>query len=183
MCIRDRQPPDLSLSASQSVGASASDGHIQMVQRYNQSRIAFPGLFSVKKKTYIYKTFPGPIHRLCGESTCIDGSSSLSDWAIWSPRFSHCGGHSSIFSLGFLNACLWNMLCRGWTECGRCTGAIICFCALLDGDETSSQRVLAVAFTVEILGNYTPVCTYLSVISIHASIYLSVCLSNYLSIY
>ena len=103
-CCSPLQPPDLSLSVSQSVGASASDGHIQMVQRYNQSRIAFPGLFSVKKKEkkniYIYKIFPGPIHRLCGESTCIDGSSSLSDWAIWSPRFSHCGGHSSTFSLG-----------------------------------------------------------------------------------
>ena len=109
------QPHDLSLSVSQSVGASASVGYIQMVQRYNQSRIAFPGLFSVKKKTkkklYIYtKQFPGPIHRLCGESSCIDGSSSLSDWAIWSPRFSHCGGHSSTFSLDFVNACLWNML-------------------------------------------------------------------------
>ena len=122
-----------------------------------QNSISWTLLSETKtKKTYVYKTIPGPIHRLCGELTCIDGSSSLSDWAIWSPRFSHCGGHSSIFSLGFLNACLWNMLCCGWTECGRCTGAIFYLCALLDGDETSSQRVLAVAFTVEILGNYTP---------------------------
>ena len=51
------QPYDLSLSILQSVGTSASVGYIQMVQRYNQFRIAFPGLFSAKKKKrkiYIY---------------------------------------------------------------------------------------------------------------------------------
>ena len=80
---------------------------------------------------------------------------NIYSWATWSPRFSHCGGHSSTFSLGFFDACLWNMLCCGWTECGHCTGALFCFCTL-DGDETSSQKMLAAAFTVEIRGNYTP---------------------------
>ena len=57
------QPYDLSLSILQSVGTSASVGYIQMVQRYNQFRIAFPGLFSAKKKNekiiYIQNNFLG----------------------------------------------------------------------------------------------------------------------------
>ena len=57
------QPYDLSLSISQSVGTSASVGYIQMVQRYNQFRIAFPGLFSAKIKNekiiYIQNNFLG----------------------------------------------------------------------------------------------------------------------------
>ena len=112
-CCSPLQPHDLSLSVSQSVGASASDGHIQMVQRYNQSRIAFPGLFSVKKKTkkniYITKYF-------LGQSIAYAESRPV----LMAVQVSRIGQYGALVSLTVGATPAFSVLASSTLACGIC---------------------------------------------------------------
>ena len=69
------QPLDLSLSLSQSVGASTPVGHFQMAQQSHKLKVIFSGYFSVQKKhkkksdKFVFQKFPRPIHHSGAKSS------------------------------------------------------------------------------------------------------------------
>ena len=107
-CSPLQQPHDLSLLLSQSVGTSASDGYIQMVQRYNQSRIAFPGLFSVN--IYIYTKY------FLGQSIAYAESRPV----LMAVQVSRIGQYGALVSLTVGATPAFSVLASSTLACGIC---------------------------------------------------------------
>ena len=84
-----------------------------MVQRYNQSRIAFPGLFSVKKKekkTYIYTKY------FLGQSIAYAESRPV----LMAVQVSRIGQYGALVSLTVGATPAFSVLASSTLACGIC---------------------------------------------------------------